>query len=257
MADQLPDYLLERYLLGELPPRRLAEIRAALEQDADARERLEALQASNAEILRQYPAERMAPAIQKQLERESPARARGWQWLPVFSLAAAAVALLAVAPVVERALFAPADTTRLKGRDIRLVVYRKEGNQAMPLADQDRARDGDLLQIAYAVPPGTHGVIFSLDGGGKVTLHFPAAPEFSTLMPQGSGKVLLPVAYELDRAPGFERFVLMTAPFELQVPAVLAAAREVAADGRTARTRPIPAPAGAEQITLVLTKDTP
>ena len=54
----VPDWRLERHLLGELPAGEAAAVRDAIARDADVRERLAALERSSGEILRRAPAGR-------------------------------------------------------------------------------------------------------------------------------------------------------------------------------------------------------
>ena len=64
----IPDWKLERYLLGELPPLEAAEIRKRESVDDILRLRLEKLCQSNTEILTQYPSDRMIDVIKSKVE---------------------------------------------------------------------------------------------------------------------------------------------------------------------------------------------
>jgi hypothetical protein len=68
--------------------------------------------------------------------------------------------------------------------------------------------------------------------------------------------VALPHAYELDDAPGFERFFLVTCARAFSVQPVLDAAHAVAR-GATARTAPLALPSELEQSSVTLEKATP
>jgi hypothetical protein len=155
---------------------------------------------------------------------------------------------------------APDEETRIKGdslRGPRLLVYRRRGREggAERLASGARAAPGDLLQLAYAAgDAGLHGVLLSIDGAGRVTQHLPE--EGARLAPAlpAPREIKLPSAYQLDDAPGFERFVLVTAPEPFPVATVLGAARELAAQGEAARARPLALPAAFRQTSVVLDK---
>ena len=207
----IPDIVLEQYLLGELNPERAREIDLRLAEDRELQRRVEALRASNEQILSAMPPHRAVADIGRKLRREQEPAAReartSWFLLP--AVATAAVALIAVLVFVS----APSGNDSANNHDVTgiltkgdaaITLYRKAGNGTEILTDGSRARRGDTLQIGYTAAGMRYGVIASLDGRGSVTLHLPQRPgPASELQP---GAVLLPVSYELDDAPGFERF---------------------------------------------------
>ena len=252
----IPDWKLERILLGEESDEALGP---------EDRARLEALRASNEEILSRHPPRMIADRIERELRREAAAKAARASGRPAFRLRPAFVAVPALAGLAV--LFAVAgpgggpdlpddgpEVTREKG-DIRatLSVHRRAGTGAERLASGGAARAGDVLQLSYAAAGASHGVIVSVDGGGAVTLHYPAREGLSTAL-AGDGETPLPDAYELDTAPGFERFFLVTAPAPIDVDAVLAAARALAADPAAARETALALPAGLAQTSVLLVK---
>ena len=64
-SDRVPDLLLEQYRLGELAEDASRSIERRLQEDADLRARLEALERSDEEICRQYPPEWLAGQIRR------------------------------------------------------------------------------------------------------------------------------------------------------------------------------------------------
>ena len=62
-----------------------------------------------------------------------------------------------------------------------------------------------MLQLAYANSTFQYGMIFSIDGRGEVTLHFPKTLTGKTNLSKGK-PVYLDFSFELDDAPGFEKF---------------------------------------------------
>jgi hypothetical protein len=54
-------------------------------------------------------------------------------------------------------------------------------------------------------------VMFSIDGRGTVTRHFPLE-KLESVRLEPKGEVSFPTSYQLDDAPGFERFILVTSP---------------------------------------------
>jgi hypothetical protein len=201
----------------------------------------------------------MVKRIGWRLEKERQARARParrfWslpRLAPVAGFAAlllAAGAVLAtVGPWRERT-----GQTRLKGSSPHLVIYRKTDGGAEALAEGSGIRAGDVLQIAYVAASRKYGVIFSIDGRGAVTLHFPDGPNAPNLLSR-EGETRLDYAYRLDDAPGFERFFLVTSDRALPVAEVLEAGRRLASDPRQARRSSLGLPAGLEQWSVLLAK---
>lgn len=241
MADQsrVPDWLLERVALDQIPPGQADELARRMAADPTAEARLAALRASNQEILAALPPAQVAAEVERRRRvadiAAAPDRSRTRAWLPAMgAMAAAAVLALAFLPRDPRGAgqgdvvsgLAGAEDTRAKG-DPHLVIHRKRGDEVERLGQGASARAGDLLQIAYVAAGHTHGVILSIDGAGVVTLHHPIAPEADTTLPAApaqaapaqaapgqaapvKGVIELAHAYELDDAPAYERFFFIT-----------------------------------------------
>jgi hypothetical protein len=251
----VPDWKLERILLGEESDEGLGP---------DDRARLEALRASNEEILGRYPpalvAERMARRVREEeraASRAAPGRAaarfRPVLWGAPALAGLAAVFFLSVGGDPAAVADGP-EVTRAKG-DVRpaLTVHRRGAGGPERLGPGAVVRAGDVLQLSYAAAGAAHGAILSVDGRGAVTLHHPARPDGSTAL-RAEGETPLPEAYELDAAPGFERFFLVTGPGPVDVGAVLEAARRLAADPARAREAALELPAGLAQTSVLLVK---
>ena len=112
---------------------------------------------------------------------------------------------------------------------------------------------GDLIQLTYVAEKSKHGVVFSLDGAGSVTLHWPERPDGSTLL-KTDGETPLLHAYELDAAPLYERFVFVTSDRPIDVNRVLKAARELASNARSAASASLEIPADWKQSDFTLKK---
>ncbi len=230
---RIPELAVEQYRLGELSPERAAEVERALaDEDGPTARRLAALQASDDEIRERYPASQVVPEIHRRALQAPTAGAsprRVW-WIGsgVAALAAAAaVALLVVAGPwsVSRSSDVPGfldgpETTRIKGLEPTLEVYRQEDGAAIRLRDEEAAHAGDLLQIAYVSGGHAYGVIYSVDGAGQITLHHPEAWRGSTAL-EREGRTPLAHAFELDDAPAYERFVFVAAGEPLRAEAVI------------------------------------
>lgn len=63
-------------------------------------------------------------------------------------------------------------------------------------------------------------MIFSVDGRGRLSLHFPKSETASGQLEQNK-KIPLPEAIELDNAPSFERFFFLTADQPIDIGQVL------------------------------------
>lgn len=237
--ERVPDLLVERLRLGELPEARAEALRARLAREPGGPERLAELDADDAATLLAHPPATMAAAIEARAGH-APRRA---SWLRPLAIAvpAAAVAALALMVALPGEGPAPAPTKtpapggaqldqgiRYKG-DARLLIYRKDHGGERALDNGAEAAEGDLLQLSYISAGAEHGVVLSIDGSGVVTRHHPESGNRTDL--EGGGEVALPHAYELDDAPRFERFFFVTSASPLDVEAVLSAARALARDG--------------------------
>ncbi len=242
MTAHIPDWKLERYALGELPAEELTAIRQAIANSPEAQARLADLEADNAAILSRYPSAPVARGIEDRLPRSM---RTPWRLvLPV--LAAAALALVVMPPTDTGTIHWP-EVTRDKGLKPRLEVHRQRGDSKEELAAEAIASEGDVLQLSYVAAGRDFGVIFSIDGRGEVTEHF-AGP----LTPNGNHP--LDHAYELDDAPGFERFVLVASETPLEKAAVLERARAMAADLSSAPRAAFEAPEGATWTAILIRK---
>jgi hypothetical protein len=263
----IPDALLERYRLGELPADQAARISERAVAEPDTRERLEALAQSDAAMRDAETSSRLARRVSERLTRgrEWPVPAWGWRaWAGAAGAAAVLVVTLSGAGAGWR--FWPLSTDgpdqgstapdRIKGDSAALLLFRKAGASSDRLTDGAAARPGDLVRVGYRASNALFGVIVSIDGRGAVTRHLPV--EGASAIPLQPGEpVPLPDAFELDDAPRWERFFLITSETTFDVEPVVAAARRAAADAAGgARDAPatLPLPAGFDQTSFLLRK---
>jgi len=205
MTNRVPDLILERYALGELSSTRMEETRKRLEAEPGGMDRLAALKASNIEILDKYPERWFGGVIANRMWRNQSRNRAMMATLPVFALAAAAI----FASMPETELVNPefGEDIYTKG-DARLEIWRQEKGGQNRLDGEDSIAEGDLLQLRY-VPNGTHyGAIFSVDGSGEVTRHLPIRGQQAVPLKREATK--LPRSYELDDAPDYETFYIVT-----------------------------------------------
>ena len=249
------DWQLERFLLDELPPDEVELLRRAQEADADVTARLRAIERSDAEILERHPPAAMAESIRTRLGRAPHGRpATGWR-RTVLAAAASLAALASVAGVrgIWRGPSDP-DAVRIKGLRPQLLLFRKgpvSGVESLPQGSV--AHDRDLLQVAYQAAGRSHGVILSVDGRGTVTRHLPVTGAQAAALQSGA-TVPLPVAYQLDDAPRFERFYLVTADAPFPVAVVEDAVRRRHGNGAPGDGW-LDLPATLDQFTFVLRKE--
>jgi len=261
---RVPDWQLERYLLGELPVEAKKKIEKALETDASVRERLEDLRDSNRQILSSYPPGIMAERIEKRC-REGRGRSRARApWSPGLRRAAvafsfAALVLAVILPVrillQENEEGGPARGIRPKGLRAHLIIYMQSEGAVERLEPGAVLGEGDVIQISYVSGSDTYGVIYSIDGTGTVTLHFPLASQNTAPRLQSGGETPLPYAYQLDDAPFYERFFFITSDRPFSVAEVEKAVYELAVNPRRAQRRAVKLPPGLRQYSTTLGKE--
>lgn len=246
MSGKMPDWLLERYALGELPPERLAEVHARLLADPAEAERLAALQRSNEEILARYPTKQVVGRLRRSVAPKVP-RAL---WLAPVLLAA--VALFVAVPTVVAPPVNPApEDVRVKGLVPALALFRDARGAAEPIEEGALVGPGEVVQLRVQNGGRPYGVVVSIDGRGGVTVHFPR-PGGTVALP--SGEHPLPDAFQLDDAPRFERFFLVTSDAPVAVDSVVAAAQTLAA-GTAADTGALDLEPALAQTSFLLRKE--
>ncbi len=218
----VPDLLLERLARNDLPPAEADAIRERLRQEPGGQARLDAIAASDREILAALPPRVVAAEVRHRVDRG--ARAPRRSGVALFGVGLAMAGALAVfvgnkttqlASGTAEDPWETPEITREKGLRPQIGVYRKRGDKAERLAAGAPVRAGDVLQLSYVAAGHRYGVIVSVDGNGTVTPHLPVTPGPAARL-DARGETLLPESYELDASPGFERFVLIAAdePFD-------------------------------------------
>lgn len=236
----IPQLLLEEILLGEKAENDYydkygkEELQSAL---ADLRK-------SDEEILAAYPQDAMEEAIIKKSFAEknrklSSGNASGTaagtaapekkHYSIAFRYSAAAVLLFALAtPLIIRNFNAasnrpvsPAESLvengdanspyiGVKGTSHHQIrLYKQKGGKALVMEDGDLAKENDLIQITYTPGAYNFGVIFSVDGNGNVTRHFPENSWEAAKLEKTGEEVPLSFSYALDDAPDYECFVFV------------------------------------------------
>jgi len=243
---RLPDIVLERYRLNDLPTAEYQLLSDRLRSDAALRLRLESLDQSDTEIRRDYQPDVFIQRIQQQ--SAAPADRR----FTALALPGVLVAALILAVLLPRIGPGEGGGDRIKGALPGLAAYRKTNSGSEILTDGAIAHNGDVIRLGYRAAGRPYGVILSIDGRGAVTLHLPPNGDQAASL-QNEPTVLLDTAYELDDAPRWERFYFVTGETSFAVQPVMDAARRAAL---TSRPQPrLELPRGLEQSTLVLQKE--
>jgi hypothetical protein len=212
---------LERYLLGELPQEQLAQMQAAEAKEPELKNELDALRQNNKEVLEKFPPGWMGRKIALEAKRgeATPGTLTAPEWqspAPSFwKFALPALVALLVVAFLPMGIHFGEPATRSKGLAPVLEVWRKAGDSAERLANGAQAKSGDVLQIRYSVPRELYGVIVSLDGAGTLTVHLAGSAGRAARLE--GGVHTLERSYQLDDAPRFETFYLVTSPDSFHV----------------------------------------
>ncbi|QQO09490.1 hypothetical protein [Breznakiella homolactica] len=187
--------MLERYNCGEVTAEEKEQIETALDSDAGLSQALADIRRSDFEFRNTYPEHSSLPKSGKKKYRTAAVA-------PIaLGLCAAAALFAAMLPLFRSDASVPM-TDRMKG-GAELTVYLKTDNAKLP--DNAVLGAGNTIQLAYMVSGNRYGVIFSIDGRGAVTMHYPYSMEGSTLLVSGK-RTALEDAYTLDDAPDYEIF---------------------------------------------------
>ncbi len=136
---------------------------------------------------------------------------------------AAVLAVCVTVPLASRN--SPAGKTgsgiRVKGNKMNgqsLHLYRQSQDGANLLKDGTFASEDDVIQIAYLPGDKTYGIIFSVDGNGNISRHFPEESWQAQKLELTGNEVPLDFSYKLDAAPDYECFVFVASkePFSLE-----------------------------------------
>lgn len=238
----IPDWKLEKYLTGDLPAEEMREIREMEAADEIFANRVKMLREDNAAILKRLPFEKLSEKIAAMPGRSNAGAGNmvrvNFKLVKFAAAAALVLAVMTVAVFSQRSLseqggtvlataantqvmeVAMADASgddgvRIKGLSARMEVWKKTGDSAVQMENLGEAREGDEIQLRYAVAEKCFGLLFSMDGNGTITMHMGHENRAVELEP---GKMTtLPFAYKLDNAPKFEKFFFMTSKDEFEL----------------------------------------
>jgi hypothetical protein len=262
--ETISEYYLERYALGELPDEENEKIRRLVSTVSEFQAALDEIRSSDRDILALYPPKTVKAGLMMQLE-ETPKKSFPLRRvLTISSVVATFLVIILVLPFFKQKNkviqpIAEREVTLVKGMEAvdlsrtQLLVYRKIQDRVETLSDGEKARAGDLLQLAYVSAEDSYGLILSIDGRGAVTLHLPESKGDSTRL-ELSKQSLLPSAFELDDAPEFERFFFLTSDSPIDVGGVLQEAQDLAKNLEQVRQNNLDLPESFHQYSVLILK---
>ncbi|MBN2441471.1 MAG: DUF4384 domain-containing protein [Spirochaetales bacterium] len=257
----ISDLKLERYILGELTGEEKNEINILIKSDAALAARYQAILSSNNEILTLYPPEGLGLNIQWKYNREVEQNRKRKRMFTMRSLSFAGAflsifILLFVLIPSEKFPFPilqQNEIVRPKG-EMSIKIFRKTQDGAELLSSGTTVKSNSSFQIKYFAANQKYGIIFSIDGSGYVTLHFPTSRNGSLLLDNGK-EVALPESFRLDEAPGFERFFFVASKESFELNDVLEAGYQLAENPGKAKTHDLDLSKGFNQESFILLKE--
>ena len=190
---------------------------------------LDKLKKSDEEILNEYSVQAMRAAVAGKLARNAINSTKSASQAKILHFPASRIISYAAAAVLLAAIIIPAGiknsklashstpTERVKGNAITasdsapsINLYRQKGREIQALNNGDFAKPGDVIQITYNAGSDEYGIIFSVDGNGNITRHFPETGWEAAQLIHRSDETPLDFSYELDNAPDFECFIMVS-----------------------------------------------
>ncbi|MDC7124626.1 MAG: hypothetical protein PQJ46_03610 [Spirochaetales bacterium] len=266
-----PDNIfIEKFRLNEITEDEMKILEEEFSDEQELKVEVDKIKASDTEILEKYKPKDVALAIESRIKvDDSVGLAKNKKNILFFTKAVKITSIAAAAVLVfifGFSFYKPATSTgnwasssdvvsteRVKGLKPSLEIYRRVGDDVEMLSNRAHVSARDLLQIEYIAGSSSYGVIFSIDGRGLVTLHYPLRSGVVAKL-DTDGAVLLPYSYELDDAPGFERFFFVAGGAEFDIDKVLYAAYTLASHGSAAKRGFLDIPENYYQTTILLRK---
>ena len=219
-SNKVSEYKLEKYIVGELSE----DDKKSIQIDPILIKRIKRLQNQANEIRNKYPYD----LIKQRIDTVTIKKQKKQLFLS-YQFGIACFSVLLIGNLFWSAFINHENkynnlnsdfnkSIRMKGINPVLHIYKKTDQGFSELKTNDTVYQGDVLQISYNSGSRKYGGVFSLDGNGLLTLHYPARADQSPVLKK-QGEVLLDYGYELDNAPEFERFFFITSqnPFSLKI----------------------------------------
>ncbi len=227
MQRPISDLRLERYALGELDSQDVQLLEAQLEHDQNAQERLSYIRSSQQEIANRYPAKVFLRQVKERAsikEKKSKSFFEQYRY-GLMAVVTVALCLLIINPGSNSTQQGQQIGVRTKGIIPSLMVHQIEKGKVAQLRESDVVVSGAQIQLSVANGGGRHAVVVSIDGRSNVTLHYPLEGQGQQIADESIFS--LPQSYELDAAPSFERFFLVTSDQPINVERVLSSANKL------------------------------
>jgi len=220
----VPDIYLEQLYLNELSPKTAESI-----TKRDSEEILNNIKISNKKILEKYPPSFIKRNIIQRMNNKPETKSNTIDFrsriLRSVPIAAALIFLTLNFSHLYRTQ-EPNNIIRSKGLTPELSVYIDKNNSPVELFNNDFVSESDLIQLTYNAAGNKYGVIFSIDGKGVITLHYPESNKITPFI-NPNGSHALPFSYELDDAPKFERFFFISSKQEFNINNILKSAEGI------------------------------
>lgn len=189
---------LVQYTLGELADPTAFETR--LENDPEAKQRLEAVEAGHAEAAKHLNVATDTARILARLEAEETKPSWVRKWWP----AAALVTALAAVPLVVLQGPGETSTTRTKGLAPALELYVDDPSGPRRAEDGVHLGEGDAIQFKYRADGHAYLFVLSVDEAGRISPLYPDVPTESIAV-EPDGTNVLEGSIILDDVVGAER----------------------------------------------------
>lgn len=215
---RLSQWRLEKMLRGELDPKDIVP----KEEIQDVERELEIMRKQEELLFNERPPHLIATRIMANRRREpAPALSGIFKKKPVLALAGSLVLLCVILPLVifEGPVRQPNNAVRIKGTQSQFWIYRETKLGSEMLKSGDTVQAGDNLQIQYYSVAGRYGFIYSKDGKGQITRHFPGKGDSAA--PLLKGERYLYQSFALDDAPGFENFFFISSKSVFELSGIL------------------------------------
>jgi len=235
LLENIPQWKLERFLLGELSAAEMKSIEAARNENPEIASKLTELEKSNIDFFANVDPHATARRLQALAGARSADHARSWIHKPVTAFGA--FALLAIVTLfsvysrhqtpapIQLAMASNIDSNngsneRIKGMHNRIEVWEKAADTVAILLEGAKVKKGTLLQIRTQVSSKCFAAVVSLDGRGNWTTHLPETGTASVVLEPGKSG-FLPFSYQIDDAPRYEVFWLITSNTSFRVDSLL------------------------------------
>jgi hypothetical protein len=214
----LSQWRLEKILRGELDPKDIVPKKGmrVLERELETMRKLEEL------LFSERSPHLISTRIMENRRREPVSIfPRIFKGKPIFALAGSLVLLCVFLPLVlfEGPDYPTKNIVRIKGAQSQFWIYRETKLGSEMLKSGDTVQAGDNLQIQYFSIEGQYGFIYSKDGKGQITRHFPSEGDSAT--PLRKGEHYLYQSYALDDAPDFENFFFVSSGSSFELSGIL------------------------------------